>query len=84
MEATGMSHIRTKPATDQYREGWDRVFGKPKRLHRSPTGVPDSIPNVFDEECPEYAWMSISCCRESGCILADGHLGDHQITTVRI
>lgn len=21
------SHIRTKPATDQYRQGWDRVFG---------------------------------------------------------
>ena len=24
-----MTQIRTKPATDQYREGWDRVFGKP-------------------------------------------------------
>lgn len=22
--------IRTKPATDDYRKGWERVFGKPK------------------------------------------------------
>lgn len=36
--------IRTRPATDQYREGWDRVFGRRGRNCSCTTR---------DEVCPE-------------------------------
>ena len=28
-----MSDIRTKPATEEYREGWERVFGKKEEVY---------------------------------------------------
>ena len=29
-----MSEIRSRPATDQYREGWDRIFGGVRPKHK--------------------------------------------------
>lgn len=47
-----MSEIKTRPATDEYRDGWDAVFNKEKE---------HDIECDMDEDCtcnPEPSWTS--------------------------
>ena len=34
-----MSEIRSRPSTPEYREGWDRVFGRPGVVERTIAAV---------------------------------------------
>lgn len=51
-EITGDALV-TKPASDAYRDGWDRIFGKKKEVEAEV--VPEFIPEVTKPNKPKKA-----------------------------
>ena len=56
IEARDSRVIKTQPATDGYRDGWERTFGKRQRTHEDPPrcgtcGYMHSWPSVADGSC---------------------------------
>lgn len=49
-----MSHIQSKPANKEYRDGWMRTFGRPDCSHKV-------IRRVTDEYGHENRWFCTDC-----------------------
>lgn len=42
--------LATKPASDAYRDNWDRIFGKKTTTEVSPETLEDAVVKILDRE----------------------------------
>lgn len=42
--------LATKPASDAYRDNWDRIFGKKTTTEASPETLEDAVVKILDRE----------------------------------